>query len=139
MINLNLSYFNHLFSVYPGPMKPLFQQILMAAFGLCLLLAVAGQIFAIVRRRRKDAIAARLGVRIFNFGLTMGLVGFLLLFFIREQAQLLSGRFWLALWLAAALIWGISIFRHLAVRLPAEKRARFRKAMLAKYLPKKKR
>lgn len=117
----------------PGAMTRPLAVGLLVVFSLCLLTAI---ILAVVMTRRHQlGPIARLWRRIQSASSTLGIVGFVILFFFWQQVPYLSSRWWLLVWLVGALIWLGFIGRFGFVDLPARTAELERQRRQAQYLP----
>ena len=73
--------------------------------------------------------------RIGNFGLTMGLLGLIWLFFRQEQVAFFAWRFWLLFWLVGAAFWTYRLIWFYIVRIPKIKSELSARHQQSKYLP----
>ncbi len=118
----------------PGPLSDKFQLFLTWFFGGVLVLAVVFRF--LVASQKKNLLLVRVWRRFFKLSLTMGLIGFVLLFFFYEGLPVFGARFWFLVWLVVLLIWSVVILVNLLIKLPRERRELAEKKRFEKYLPK---
>jgi len=70
-----------------------------------------------------------------NFGMTMGLLGLLWMFFRQESVAFLAWRFWLLLWVLMAVWWLARILEYIVKRIPQIKKEKEARHKMQKYLP----
>ncbi|MFA5076281.1 MAG: hypothetical protein WC480_02580 [Patescibacteria group bacterium] len=127
---------NFWFQKDPGQMAPAAFKLLVVIFAICLVGAI---IFWLLGRiSKKDRIYIKLFKKIQSFLITLGLVGFVILFFFFEEAPYLSSRFWLLIWLVIAVFWLIKIIKFTVVDLPRRLTEQKKIESFKQYLPKKK-
>lgn len=110
---LNYSY---LFNVNPGSNFQ-YYGLFMFKFGAFLLISI---ILIIISFRTANLIYKKLYSKIYTFLLTIGAIGFLLLFFRYESVSLLSGRFLLIVLFTVSIIWAIVIAYYGFKKFPSE-------------------
>ena len=121
----------HLFSLLPPILHQRAITILAGTFGLLLL----GGLFSRVSSRGVDSLKAKGLKRLGSLGVTMGLLGFLYLFFAWQRAVLLGARFWLLVWLLTTLVWLFFILKYLLMVVPAKRREIDQRRRFEQYLP----
>lgn len=124
------------FSAQPGPLMVTMSQILLVAFALCLAAAIS--FFLLARASKASTVTAKLYKKIQSLFTTLGVVGFIILFFFYQQVPFLSSRFWLLIWVLIAIVWAGFIGQFGFIEAPRRKAELKKKAELEKYLPKKK-
>ncbi len=128
--------FNFWFSSQPGVMTNILAKFLLIIFVICLIIAV---IFYLVARAKKDdRVSFKLIKKLQNLFTTLGIVGFIILFFFWQQIPYLSSRYWLIIWLIVALIWAGFIGRFGFFEAPKRRAEISQKQKFEQYLPKKK-
>lgn len=132
MINYLVYFFNpsHLFSLRPPAMQLRVIIILAVIFGV---FVVLGIIFNFLKT--KDSLRIKGYKRLFYLFLTMGVLGYVYLFFAWQGAALLSARFWLLIWLIATLVWLGFILKYLVIEAPKKRKEIDRKRDFEKYIP----
>lgn len=102
------------------------------------LMAIAGIALKIWQKMEKmEKYRNKLLQKYFSFLTIMSVWGFLITWLRYERVHILSGRFWLAIWLTASGWWLYTIIKYQLKVVPqAQKQAENRK-MFQKYLPKK--
>ena len=135
-MNLSLLSLNFWFDLTPDPFLPQSLKILQLAFGALILLGVAVKFIGAAKKT--DYILSRGSKRLFKMFLTMGILGFFLLFMEYERVAFLSGRFWYALWFLGFAVWLVFIIIYILKKLPAQKQEMDESERLKKWLPKKK-
>src|SRR3989338_3729872 len=121
----------HLFALQPPSLHQQAITMMAGAFGLLLL----GGLFSRVSSRGVDSLKAKGLKRLGSLGVTMGLLGYLYLFFAWQRAVLLGARFWLLIWLVVVLIWLFFILKYLLVMVPAKRREIDQRRRFERYLP----
>ena len=100
--------FNPAYLFNPNPSYDMkFFVYLATLFGILIILGLVS--FVSARRNKKRKHAAVLLSNVYNWLLTIGLGGMLLLFFRYEGIAMISMRFILLLWLLTFILWGIYI------------------------------
>lgn len=135
-MNLNMDLatlfsFKFWFNLFPGYTNEIVLQILGGVFLSSLVLCV---IFFLIKRKT-NSLNKKVFVSLSHLFLSLGLVGFLWLFFLYEEAYLLGARFWLLIIILAHLIWLGRIFLYLTLILPKEKEEAKNKKVFRQYLP----
>ena len=98
-------------------------------------LVVAGIITKIMAQKSRDGLKIKGLNRIFNLGITMGLIGFVYLFFAWQGVIMLSGRFWLLLWLIVTVVWLFFILKYLYKDVPSKRAEINQEREFKKYIP----
>lgn len=80
----------------------------------------------------------KLWLKIQTWGFSIGIIGFLLIFFREVKAVYLGSRLWLLLLLLVAIIWLGFIIRYWKIQVPLQAKLRQEKTEFEKWLPKKK-
>ena len=134
MIEYLKYFFNptHLFSLRPPIMQNRALIISATVFGLGIILAI---VFKLITEKTKDGLKIKAFRRLFHLLLTMGIIGYVYLFFAWQGIPLLSARFWLLLWLIIVLIWLGFILKYLFFAVPKLRKDIDRKRKFEKYLP----
>jgi len=101
--------------------------------GFLLLIAV-GLILRILVAYRQDKLDKIMLRRFGAFGMTMGLLGMMWMFFRQERIPFLAWRFWLLLWLLVAVWWLIRILEYIIKRVPVIRKEKISKEDKEKYL-----
>lgn len=113
------------------------------AYGATLWILVGGFLFFIivglvlrivVQTNRDKAIKTALK-RLSNFGMTMGLLGLMWMFFRQQNVFFLSWRFWLLILIGISAWWLVRILEYVVRRLPVIKQEQAEREMKTKYLP----
>ncbi len=128
---LSLGYW---FSMRPVPMPRTWILGLTVFFCLFILGGVAFAIWS----KKSDIFLARRLRAISKLGWTIGLFGFLWLFFSYEEAIVLGSRFWFLFLILGLLVRMAFIVRDIIKNLPKERALLAERARFEKYLPKKK-
>ena len=102
------------------------------------MMAIVGVALKIWQKTKKlEKYHEKLLQKYFSFLMIMSVWGFLITWLRYERVHILSARFWLVIWLAAAGWWLYTIIKYQLKVVPqAQKQAENRK-MFQKYLPKK--
>lgn len=125
---------SYVFSTFVGPLNRSFF-IVWIVIGIVLFFG--GLAWRIDLAKRRGAPAwTRWYRRVATMASTMGFVALVLLFFRYERIPTLSMRFWLYLWLLAALVWAAILARDLWKRVPREMSQWSDRQRIEKYLPK---
>ena len=122
----------HLFNLRPAAMQPRAIIILAVVFGLII---IAGIISKLIENKTKDGLKIKAYRRIFNLGLTMGILGYVYLFFAWQGVTLLGARFLLLVWLLVLLFWFGFILKYLLLNVPRLRRDIDSRRSFEKYLP----
>ena len=122
---------SHLFAIQPPVIQTRAIMILAVLFGLLLVASLVCSIVA----PRLDSLKAKGFKRLMHLGLTMGILGYLYLFFAWQRAALLGARFWLVIWLAVTLVWVFFIVKYLVLVVPAKRMEIDQRRRFEKYLP----
>lgn len=105
-----------------------------------LVLFVALIIFGVVASRFVKKSGSMLMIegakRLSMFGIWMGIMGLILVFFTHELVYFFGARFWYLVWLVVAVWWLIAIIRHLTVVVPGQSASFAEKARIEKWIPK---
>jgi hypothetical protein len=125
-----------LFNLKPAPLSSSFLIALSVIFGLLVLAAIV--IKVLQNKNKFDQLVTGLLNRYFRSFLTMGLLGVVYIWFRIERVMVLSGRFWLVIWLVGLIIWLIPIIKHQKDSIPQIRSDRTDRKNFEKYLPKKK-
>lgn len=130
-----LNYFfspTHLFSLRPPALHNRAMLILALVFGALLL---AGLAIKFMLPKVKDALKIKGWRRLIHLCLTLGLLGFVYLFFGWQGVALLSSRFWLLVLLAVFLVWLFFIAKYFFLTVPKLRKEIDRKKKFSQYLP----
>ena len=130
-----LKYFfdpSHLFSLRPSAMQPRAIIILAVVFGLFIVLGIISKIIA---TKTKDGLKLKAWQRLFHLFLTIGIIGFVYLFFAWQGVALLAGRFWLIIMLLAMMVWLGFIAKYLFLTVPKLRKNIDQKRNFEKYIP----
>ena len=100
-------------------------------------LILAGIVLFFLKSYNQDKANKVILSKLGNFGVSMGLLGLMWLFFRQQRVSFLAWRFWLLLWLLIAVWWATKILKYALKRLPQIKQEKEAKARLDKYLPNK--
>ncbi len=103
-----------------------------------LLLIVTGLIFKIVSQYQNDKPRKLVLKKFGSLGITMGFLGLIWMFFRQENIPFLAWRFWLLLWAVAFAFWFYRLARYSLKRIPEIKAEEEKRAVMEKYLPKRK-
>ncbi len=128
---LTLSYW---FSLVPGELDSSAQRFFTLIFALVFIVGVVGKIFA--SNKVQDKLIARVYRKIGSLGITMGIFGFLMLFFFYQEIYLLNARFWFLLWLGVLVVWLWRVVHLARVKIPQIKKTLSEQQEFEKYLPK---
>ena len=107
--------------------------VLLGAFGFCLISSLVLQILVYFLKR--NIILVKVFKKFYKFSFTVGLIGFVLLFFTYEQIIFLGSYFWYLVLLLGSLIWFVFIVYFLIKNIPKEKKALEERKRFEKYLP----
>jgi len=117
--------------LYPGPLTPLWQNVLLA-----ITIIFLASIIVLWRfyKKNKRTLYAKLWLSGYNFALTGTIISALLLFFTYESVPFLSSRFWFALWFLGQGFWAYWILKRLK-QIPKIKEQIAIKKEFNKYVP----
>lgn len=121
------------FSLRPSALSDRTAKFILFIF--CIILVISLIFKILMRLKKKNPPLVKLYSKLYKLFLTMGLLGFILLFLSYEQIYLLGSRFWYLIWFIGFLIWLGLIIYHLIVKLPKEKKKFEEKKQFEKYLP----
>ena len=130
-----LKYFfnpSHLLTLRPPAMSLRAITILAVSFGIIIIVGVAGKL---AEKKIKDGLKIKAYRQIYHFGLTMGILGFVYLFFSWQGVVLLSARFLLLIWLITLLTWLGFILKYLIFDVPRLRKNIDEKRAFNKYIP----
>ena len=100
-------------------------------------LVVFGIIAKVLSKKKSGSMFwAEGGKRLGAFGVWMGALGLLLVFFMHELIYFFGARFWLLVWAAGALWWLLRIIRFLTAVVPKQSAAYAERARIEKWIPK---
>jgi UDP-N-acetylmuramyl pentapeptide phosphotransferase/UDP-N-acetylglucosamine-1-phosphate transferase len=102
-----------------------------------LLFIVLGLVDKILSQYQQDKSKRLMLKRSGSFGITMGFLGLVWMFFRQERVAFLAWRFWMFLWVVGAAIWVYCLARYALKRIPEIKAEEAKRIALEKYLPKK--
>jgi len=123
---------NAWFNINPGPLG---DQLLTILTWFFIIVIVIGFGFRVLAKRQRGKIQAKVWRRFGKLGLTMGILGFVVLFFFYEGVPFLSARFWLLVWFIGLIAWKVYILIYLFRKIPQESRENKDKQNFEKYLP----
>lgn len=130
---LNIKY---IFVNNPAPFHFFERGIVMAVCGLLVLAAAVAWFWQ--RDKTRNLISRKIASKFFNYGIVVGLLGWLL-FFIREQGvYFFSRRFWFLFLFISALVWLFYLLKYILKKAPAERQGLKEKEEFERYLPRKK-
>lgn len=134
MIEYLKYFFNpgHFFSMRPPAMQVRAIIILAVAFGLFI---VFGIVSKIMTAKTKDGLKIKGWRRLFHLGLTMGILGFVYIFFAWQSVALLAGRFWLIIMLLVIIVWLGFIGKYMFLAAPKLRVNIDKKRNFDKYIP----
>jgi glucan phosphoethanolaminetransferase (alkaline phosphatase superfamily) len=134
MIDYLKYFFNpsHFFSLRPQAMETRAIIILAVIFAVFIALGVVTKILS---KKTKDGLKLKGLRRLVSMFLTMGIIGFVYLFFAWQAATLLASRFWLIIWLFSFLLWLFFILKYLFSQAPKMRREIDRKRDFERYIP----
>ena len=106
-------------------------------FGLFIALKFVGKAIYVTKKKEISGPERKLIRMLESMLLTMGFFGLLWLVFSFESLPLLSGRFWILIWIASLVAWLYFIARYAFVEMPEVLQKIRDREHLEKYLPKK--
>ncbi len=127
----NLLHFSYWFS-QPDPTMQGVRSFWIIFFAAIIVLGIL--VFVVRMLKKENALRLVLG-RFANACFTLGFLGLLWFAFRQENVSFLSWRFWMGLWVVAAVLWAGSILRYTIKRLPLIKAENKEREMREKYLP----
>ncbi len=101
-----------------------------------IILLAAGVALLILRAFKSENAVRLVLSRGANALLTLGILGLLWFVFRQQNVAILSMRFWMLVWVVAAVIWFGSVLRYVVLRMPAIKAENREREIREKYLPK---
>jgi len=105
---------------------------LAVVFGLLIILSLAAWLYI---NKTKDGLKLKGLRRLFHLFLSMGISGFIYLFFAWQGVAILASRFWLLIWAIVLVIWLLFIVKYLFKEVPKLRSEIEEKRKFAKYLP----
>lgn len=134
MIEYLKYFFNpgHFFSMRPPAMQVRAIIILAVAFGLFIVFGIVSKIMA---AKTKDGLKAKSWRRLFHLGLTMGILGFVYIFFAWQSVVLLASRFWLIIMLLVIIVWLGFIGKYMFLAAPKLRAKINKERNFDKYIP----
>jgi len=134
MINYfqDLIFSGRLFTLRPPVMQVKTIIILAVFFGLCIILGLVSKVLA---KKTRDGLKIKSLRQLFYLLVTMGILGFVYLFFAWQKITLLAGRFWLLIWLLTVIIWLGVIGRYMFFKAPKIRTEIEKKRKFEKYVP----
>ena len=136
-MNSNFWSLHYWLNLNPGNLEQTGQQSLSIFFGLVVLAGIVGYMFA--SKSAADKLLARVYRKIGRLGITMGIIGFFMIFLFYQEIYIFSARFWFLIWLVVVAVWVRSIVHLAKVKIPREKRTLAEQQAFERYLPQKKR
>jgi hypothetical protein len=130
-----LQYFfkpSHLLTLRPPAMQLRAVIILAVFFGLII---VGGIISRVLVKKTKDGLKIKAYRRLFSLGLTMGITGYIYLFFAWQGITLLSARLLLVIWVLTLITWLFFIVKYLTKEVPKLRQDINNKRTFNKYIP----
>lgn len=130
-----LQYFfnpRHLLNLRPPVMSDRAAIILAVLFGAFIAAAIVSKI---LNGKTKDGLMLKAYRKIFHLGLTIGILGFIYIFFAIEGVTLLSNRLIILLLLLTAAIWGGFIAKYIIKDVPENRKKIQEKRNFEKYIP----
>lgn len=130
-----LKYFfnpSHLFSLRPTIIQWRAIIILVAIFGLLITVGIVSKVMA---AKIKDGLKVKAWRRLYYLTLTIGILGFVYLFFAWQGVALLASRFWLLIIFLTAIVWLGFIAKYWFLEIPKLRREIQQKRNFEKYIP----
>ncbi len=125
--------FKFWFSGRPEALTPKMLWFFLGAFGFCLISALVLRFLIYFFRR--DVILVKIFKKFHRLFLTVGLIGFVILFFTYEQIIFLGSYFWYLILFLGSLVWFILVVVYLIKNIPKEKKELEKRKRFEKYLP----
>lgn len=110
--------------------------LMIGFFGLMVVLGIALNLYR--RFKSETKTEKKLLDKYTSLFFSLGLIGLAMTWFRYERINLLSGRFWLVIWLAVAGIWLYRIVNYQFKVIPKIRKDAENRQLLQKYLPRKK-
>lgn len=134
MIEYLKFFFNlgHLFSVRPGAMQMRAIIILAVIFGLFIIFGFFSKLKA---KKINDGLKSKAWQRLYYLGVSMGIIGFVYIFFAWQGVALLAARFWLLIWMIVIIVWLVFIAKYLYIQVPKLRKNINTKRDFEKYVP----
>lgn len=129
---LNIFSLGYLFAVQPGPFLPTIFKFIVPFFAVLIILGVVARKFANQNHFRPVKIFF---TKIYHFTLTMGVLGFVYVFFRQQDVIYLAMPFWLLLWAVGALVWLGFILKYYFTDRPKQIKELTSEVEKKKYLP----
>ncbi len=119
-----------LFYLRPLPVSQKVLIILAVIFALFIITAIATKFI-----KSKDVLKDKGVKKFFNLFLTMGILGYVYLFFIWQAVPLLAARFWFLLWLIVTAVWLGFVLKYLILEVPKKRNEINKRREFEKYIP----
>ncbi len=116
------------------PTAPSDQTTIFLAIGFAVFLALAIVCGAMAKTKKQNPPLIKLLRKLKKMFSTMGLVGFVVLFFSYEQIYLLGSRFWFLFWFIGLVVWAVFVILYAVKKMPKEKNELEKKQKYLKYL-----
>lgn len=123
---------NFWFALRPAALSERTMVILVVGFAVFLVLAIVCGISAKIKKQNPPLV--KLFRKVKKMLSTMGILGFIVLFFSYEQIYLLGSRFWFLLWFIGFVVWTVFIVLYAVKKMPKEKDELEKKQKYLKYL-----
>ena len=121
------------FAPLPGSPDLRFWRILFMVSAALLVFWIISLVF--VARNKHDGLRRRVWSKYAIWSFTVSLVTYVFGFFRFQQAQFLSMRAWIFLWIVFSCLWFVLIVKYVALEYPKKLKARQERERLDKYLP----
>ena len=122
-----------LFNMQPGSLECLVLKILIVTFCIIIVLGIIAGF--LTKAKTNDKMLARGLKRVKNAFLTIGIIGYVYIFFANQGAKILSARFWFPLLLVILLFWLSYPIRYIIFKLPKLREEIKKRKEFEKYLP----
>lgn len=116
------------------PVAPSDRTVIILAVFFAIFLALAIVCGVSAKAKKQNPPLVKLLRKLKKMFSTMGLIGFIVLFFSYEQIYLLGSRFWFLFWFIGLIVWVIFIVLYAIRKMPKEKDELEKKQKYLKYL-----
>ncbi|MFH1789684.1 MAG: hypothetical protein ABH832_01300 [bacterium] len=127
----NLFYINYWFG-QPREARGIVLVVYISVFLLLIILGIGARVFVAYKN---DRVVKQILRRFSAFGMTMGMIGMMWMFFRQQKIVFLAWRFWVLLWILLAIFWMIRILKYVIKRVPEIRKEQIHEEKRRKYLP----
>jgi hypothetical protein len=121
----------HIFTLRSPAMQPRAIIILAVGFGILILAAMVSKVLG----RTNDGLKARGYTKLVHLFTTIGILGYVYLFFAWQGVVLLGGRFWLLILGLVFVVWLGFIIKYFITEVPTKRQEIEKRRQIEKYIP----